>query len=148
MNIKKICIILFGFLAFVALSGCASVMIPEMRQAGVTIQDLESNWSEYSVYYSGASTAFPTAIMFDPNNDSNKLVGVRWTRVEDQETLSALVSRIRHSAQNIPRIWSIMGPDNQLFGYIFTSSSQVFTKAVDHHTFEVYEVPPPREPNH
>lgn len=148
MNTGNVYKTIIGLLAFFLISGCASLGIPERRQAGVTIQDLERDWNEYTVSYSATAGGFPTAIMFDPKNDENKLAGKGWTRVEDPGTLSRLISRMHALSKHASSTWGIMGPNNQLFGYILTSSPQVLMKAVDAHTIYVYEPPSPLSAKH
>ncbi len=145
MNTGKVYRTVIGLLSFFLLSGCASLGIPERRQTEVTIQDLERDWNGYNVYYSATSGEIPTAIMFEPKNDENKLVGRWWTRVEDQGTLSALISRIQDFSKYTSSTWSIIGPNNQLFGYIFTPSPRILMKAVNDHTILVYRVPSRQE---
>ena len=145
MNTGSVCKTVIGLLSFFFISACASTGIPARHKSGVTIQDLERDWNEYAAYYSTSSYGRPTAIMFDPKNDQNKLTGDGWTRVEDQGTLSVLISNIQAFARHTSTTWSIMGPDNQLFGYIFTPSSRIPMKAVDEHTVYVYRVPSRQE---
>jgi len=144
MNTGKIKTVM-GLLAFFLISGCASLGIPERRQTGMTIQDLERAWNEYTVYYSATSGGIPTAIMFAPKNNETRLVGESWTRVEDRGTLSALIFRIKAFSKHTSSTWGIIGPNNRLFGYIFTPSPRILMKAVDTHTVYVYRVPSRQE---
>jgi hypothetical protein len=114
----------------------------------MTVEQLEDNWSEYHVYYAGhyggLSIKHPSAVMFDPKNDSSRLVTGKWTKVEDKDTLSKLISSIQsQKAMYYPRIWRILGPDDQLYGYLFTALDQVFVKVVDEKTMYVYNLPEP-----
>ena len=86
------------FLIALIISSCASWqqnygklrMLPK-GQNEVTIQDLIDNWKDYNIYYSDKYDGFdarsPLGIMFDPKNNDTVLVGDRWKKVEDQETL-------------------------------------------------------------
>jgi hypothetical protein len=145
MNTVKIYKTVMGLLAFFLISGCASLGIPERRQTGMTVQALERDWNDYTVYYSATPGGIPTAIMFAPKNSENKLVGKSWTRVENRGTLSGLILRVQAFSKHVSSTWSIMGPNNQLFGYIFTPSPRILMKAVDNHTVYVYRVPSRQE---
>jgi hypothetical protein len=133
----KLVIVLFSFFL---ISACASLGIPERRQTGVTILDLERNWNEYNVYYSATPAGFPTAIMFDPKNGQDKLAGDTWSRVEHQGMLSSLISRIQAFSDDTSRTWSIIGPGDRPFGFIFSPSPQILMKVLDNHTIYVYRV--------
>ncbi|UCF72186.1 MAG: hypothetical protein JSW35_08285 [Deltaproteobacteria bacterium] len=138
------------------ISGCAWVKgYGKIRlQSGpgkkVTTQELEDNWHNYTIYYAGyyggLSIKHPSAVMFDPKNDKRALVGDRWTKVQDQETLSRLISSIQsQKARYYPRLWRILGPDDQFYGYLFSAWRQVplVIKVLDDKTMFVYDLPMP-----
>lgn len=116
----------------------------------ITIQDLEENWNDYTIYYAGyyggLSIKHPSAVMFDPKNDSKELVGDKWTIVKDKSTLSELISSIQ-SQETVdgfyPRLWRILGPDEQLYGFLFTAWDHVVTKVINNNTMWVYDLPMP-----
>jgi len=116
----------------------------------VTIRELEDNWYDYTIYYAGyydgLSTKHPSAVMFDPKNDKAALVGDRWTKVQDQVTLSGLISSIQsHRAMYYPRLWRILAPDDQFYGYLFSAWDRVpvVIKVVDDKTMWVSDLPLP-----
>jgi len=81
--------------------------------------------------------------MFDPKKDNKALVGDKWTKIEDQETLSKLISSIQSQKANYcPRLWRILGPDQQFYGYLFTAYYHIplVIKVVDDTTMWVYNL--------
>jgi len=131
------------------LSGC--VWLKSYGQARVlpredgkaTLQQLELNWQDYSIYYTGLSIGAAAGIMFDLKSDGKSLVGDRWIKVEDQETLSRLISVVRSYTQFHPRLSRILGPDNQFYGYLFHALGQPVFKVVDEDTLYAYELKSP-----
>ena len=84
--------------------------------------------------------------MFDPKKDGKTLVpSDKWTKVEDQESVSEIVSWLQ--IHNFPgyflRLYKILGPNDQLFGYLFTGWHHVVFKVVDERTLFVYGLPDP-----
>ena len=117
---------------------------------GITIQDLKENWSDYTVYYAGyygsLSIKHPSAVMFDPKNDSTGLVGDKWTIVKDKSMLSELISTIQSQelvGGYYPRLWRILGPDEQFYGFLFTAWDHVVAKVIDDKSMWVYDLPMP-----
>jgi len=116
----------------------------------VTIQDLKENWNDYIIYYAGyygsLSIKHPSAVMFDPKNDSKGLAGDKWTIVKDKHTLSELISSIQ-SQKSVSglysRLWRILGPNEQLYGFLFTAWDHVVTKVIDDKMMWVYDLPSP-----
>jgi len=110
----------------------------------VTIQELKDNWHDYTISYVGYyGIRQPSAVMFDPKKDDRALVGDKWTKVEDQETLSQLISSIQcHKATYYPRLWRVLGPDGQLYGYMFSAWDRVpvVIRVVDEKTMWVHDV--------
>jgi hypothetical protein len=111
----------------------------------MTIQKLQENWKDYRISYAGTSISIPAAIMFDPKDDERELVGDRWTRVESKETVSEIVGWINTYTQFYPRLHVILGPDNQLFGYIFYPwiADNIVAKLIDEGTLYVYDIRSP-----
>lgn len=107
----------------------------------LTIQGLIENWQDYTIYYAGSSAQQPSAIMFDPKNDDRALVSDKWIRVEDQETLSELISWLEHSTRFPPRLQRILGPDDQFFGYFYSGWNHVVLKVVDERTLWASDLP-------
>ena len=93
-RIKTLPILIIGIVLLYFIAGCMPGRVKIGRQESVTVSDLVDNWHNYDVYFAG-SPYRPIAILFDPKNDGFKLVGDRWTKVEDERTLSSLVGAIQ-----------------------------------------------------
>ncbi len=52
----------------------------------ISLQELAQNWQDYDVSYAGWSVTDLYGIMFDPKDNSMKLGGNRWKKIEDQDT--------------------------------------------------------------
>jgi len=153
---KNLYLTFIVFVLIFFISGCSHFSrYGKLRQQSrdgnrVTIQDLKENWNDYIIYYAGyygsLSIKHPSAVMFDPRNDSKKLVGDKWTMVKDKHTLSELISSIQ-SQESIggfyPRLWRILGPDEELYGFLFTAWDHVVTKVIDDKVMWVYDLPSP-----
>lgn len=112
----------------------------------LTIEKLEENWRDYTVYYAGYAVNNPSGIMFDLKNDDKKLLpSDRWTKIEDQETVVEVISwiKIQNSYNFYPRLYRILGPDNQFYGYLFSAWDHLLTKVVDDKALWVYDLPEP-----
>lgn len=133
------------------MSGCAwikgygKVRLSSEHKDDMTIQRLQENWDDYHVYYAGISPSNPAGIMFDPKNDGRELVGDRWTRVEDGKTVSEIISWIKAYTQFHPRLHVLLGPDNQLYGYVFYAwgHDYIVAKVIDDRTLYVYDLESP-----
>ena len=143
MNRKfhKVCF-LFMVLAIISLLyGCANY--GKVRPAGheVRIETLSKNWLDYDVYWTGISKGEPTGILFDPKGHDKNLIGDIWYKVEDEESLSSLVSWIEVNREFYPFMWKILGPDGEFYGYLYSGSRRTIAKAIDENTLLVYGVP-------
>ena len=129
------------------LKGYGKLRLQPRHAKKVTVRELKGNWHDYTIYYAGyyggLSIKHPSAVMFDPKKDDRALVSDKWTRVEDKETLSRLISSIQsQKAMYHPRLWRILGPDDQFYGYLFTAWDRVplVIKVVDERTMWVYNL--------
>lgn len=127
------------------LKGYGKVRLSTEYAVDMTIQKLQENWDDYHVYYAGISPSNPAGIMFDPKNDGRELVGDRWTRVEDEKIVSEIISWIKTYTQFHPRLHVLLGPDNQLYGYVFYAwgYDYVVAKVIDDKTLYVYDLESP-----
>lgn len=127
------------------LKGYGKVRLSTEYGDDMTIQKLQENRDDYHVYYAGTSINNPSAIMFDPINDGRELVGDRWTRVKDGKTVSEIISWIKTYTQFHPQLHVLLGPDNQLYGYIFYAGGYdyVVAKMIDDRTLYVYDLESP-----
>ncbi len=106
----------------------------------VTIQKLLDNWQEYDIYYAGYKASRATGIMFDPKNDDRKLLNGWWEKVDTQEQLSYIVKWLGFGSQNYygNNLYRMMGPDENLYGYVYTPFTHVVFKSVDEKSMYVY----------
>lgn len=149
MNVKRyILLAIIGLFAAILISGCSGYgkLYPSRYDEKVTIQDLIENYEDYDVYFSGYDTDNPSGIMFDPRNDNRTLKpSDRWMKIEDQETASEVVGWIQ--IQDLPSYYvglrRILGPDDHLYGYLFSVWHHVYAKVVDERTLLVYDLPEP-----
>jgi hypothetical protein len=144
-TINKRYLIVLILLSLSFISGCALTKGSGKiwAEPKVTIQDLERDWNDYTVYYAGLSEKTAAALMFDLKNDDNRLLGKAWTEVKDKKTLAKIVGLIQSYSQFDPSVWKILGPNDQLFGYIFAPRTQILMKVIDDHTLYVYDVESP-----
>lgn len=85
--------------------------------------------------------------MFDRKDDDIILVGYRWFKVDDHETLRDVLVwiRSRHGGNYYPTLWRILGQEGHLYGYMFTARFPVLMKKVDEKTVYVYDTAAPHE---
>jgi hypothetical protein len=146
---RKINMGLIGVLVLLLLAGCASgLSVAMLGTPGgygekVTIQDLVKNWRDYTIYYAGLTEDIPAALLFDPKNDDKTLLGERWKKVTDKETLTNMVSFIKNYVNYEPRLYSIVGPDHVVYGYLFSPTNDVYLKVLNANTVYVYDIESP-----
>jgi len=138
------------FLAFVAfLAGClkpGTYRVVPQGEGRPNIATLTKNWQDYSVTYAGHGPWHPAAVMFERKDDDHAIAVDRWSVVESPEALEALVVSIRKQGQTgpyYPRLFEILGPDDHLYGYMFTAWDVVLTKMIDERTLFVFDMPLP-----
>jgi len=143
-----------GIIVFIVaflISGCASftgygkVRPQPFRGERITIEQLEENWQDYTIRYAGLNVSNPLGIMFDPKNDETTLVGDRWIKVDDKETVSKIISWIKSYTEYNPQVWTILGPDDRLYGYLFYLEGHVVVKVINDTTMYVYDLKDPRD---
>lgn len=135
---KYIHLTLIGAVSSLLIFGCSwlkgygKVRVLSRHEEKLTIQELKENWKDYTIYYAGLSVGVAAGIMFDPKSDERTLLGDRWIKVEDQETLSKLIDAIESYIEFYPRLHRILGPDNQFYGYMFYAWCNPVIKVVCH----------------
>lgn len=145
-----IIVIIFLISGCVGLGGYGKIRLEQSYGMKTTIQDLQKNWGDYTVFYAGLDIDKPGAIMFDPKNDEKKLVGHEWwAPVKDQEQLTEILHWANtYYSYYSPVLWRILGPDNQFYGYLYTGYTHVMIRKVDDSTLWVDElVVPPDVPD-
>ena len=146
MDTKKyLYLVAMGFVSLFLMSGCSAYGKLKSQfgyEDKVTIEGLKENWDDYTIHYAEMYVGKPAAIMFDPKEDGKTLAGDKWIKVEDQETLSDIISRMERARYG-PRLRRVLGPDDQFYGYLFSFRHRVVTKSVDDSTLYVYDLDPP-----
>ena len=86
----------------------------------VTIQMLQENRQDYIIHKDGPYGGIPIAVMFDPKNDDKTITtDPGWDLIADQKALSDAIGWLK-SRPSIPRVYNITGPNDQVFGYVYT----------------------------
>jgi uncharacterized protein YceK len=106
----------------------------------MTIEKLLQNWQDYDIYYAGYKASQATGIMFDPKNDDRKLINGWWEKIDSKEKLDYVVKWVGFGAQKYygNYLYKMIGPDQKLYGYVFTPYTQVVFKSVGDKTMYVY----------
>ncbi len=142
--IRKFSIGLILLAASVFIFGCASFgILRPIKADDVTIETLTKNWTNYTVYWTGIDIGEPTGIVFDPKADDKALTGSgdRWFKVESEESLAKMIGWMKFNKLYYPYLWAMVGPDGQLYGYVYTGYTRFAMKLVDDKTMLVYGVP-------
>ena len=129
------------------LAGCASSgggwgkLRSEYGSGAMTIQNLVDNWEDYRVLYAGLSVKSPAAIMFDPKNDDKTVLGDKWMEAKTKEDVSKIVNWLRAETNFPPALYKILGPNNELFGYVYTGEfEQIHIRVDDAKTLRLMEL--------
>ena len=150
MNAKKyVNLDVMGFVLVFFMSRCANygkLRLESGRAEKMTVQELQENWDEYSIYYADWRTVgWRGGIIFDPKKDDKTLFGDKWMKVEDQETLSQVISSIEAKSY-YPRLYQILGPNDEFYGYMYLGPSRhyitVFSKVIDSNSLWVSDLQP------
>ena len=104
------------------------------RDKGEALSDLRQNWRNYSISYGGGSVGLASVLIFDPKDDGRRLVGERYVKVEDDETLDRVISVIQSYVAFTPTLYRIYGEAGELFGYVFTAHFRPFPGKIDDRT--------------
>lgn len=139
---------LFLFSAFGCslLTAYGTLRLQSTGLASVAVQDLKKNWLDYSIYYAGISVDNPSGVLFDPKSDDKRIISNTWIEVKDLNILLELISWIE--AQQgpglyRPALYEILGPDGNIYGYLFTAWDHLVIKAADNRTLWVDDLPMP-----
>lgn len=146
---RTIHLAVFGLILLMLMSGCSGYgnLRKTSGDAGeVTIQDLVKNWADYNVYYSGYAVNNPSGIMFDLKKDDKTLTpSDRWVRLDSEADILEVVSWI--DIHDYPwyraELYKIIGPDGELYGFVYTGWHEIAAKVIDENTLLVYDLPDP-----
>jgi hypothetical protein len=150
MNAEKYAnLTVMGFVLILLMYGCANYgkfRLASGRAGKVTIQELQQNWDDYSIYYADWWTVgWPGGIIFDPKRDDKTLFGDKWMKVEDQEMLSHVMSSIEAKSHH-PRLYQVLGPNDEFYGYMYLGPSlnnvTVFSRVIDSNSLWISDLEP------
>ena len=136
-----------GYILMFLVSGCANYgkLTLEPGQAEkITIQELQENWDDYSICYTDwRSVGWTGGILFDPKKDDKTLVADKWMKVEDQGTLSKVITSIQ--AKNpYPRLYKILGPNDEFYGNMYLGPNRDYVmmtvKVIDGNTMQISDL--------
>jgi len=136
-----------GFFLMFLMSGCANygkLTLESGRPEKMTIQELQENWDDYSIYYADwRSVGWTGGIIFDPKKDDKTLVGDKWMKVEDQEALSRVITSIQ--ARNpYPKLYQILGPNDEFYGYMYLGPNRDYVimtlKVIDGNSMKISDL--------
>ena len=140
------CLFILGFILFLSGLSCANLgtlrLVSGPDEKG-KIEFFIENMADYRAFYDGRSGGGPVAVLFDPIKDDKKLVGETWTEVGDQEQLKAIISEIQFGRGFFIKLYKILGPGDQVFGYMYSKRKDVNIRVVDSNTLLVDGFPPP-----
>ncbi|MBW2178245.1 MAG: hypothetical protein JRH03_15135 [Deltaproteobacteria bacterium] len=134
------------------MAGCAShgkLSVAPNDEHDALLADLAAHTDQYVVHYHGNSEKIVSGILFDPKNDGKSIrpEGVLWKEVSSSETIAGVIDRIQRNNYSayIPRLFRILGPEDDIYGYLFTGWSYMVIKPVDEKTLRVYGLAGPPE---
>lgn len=133
----------FLFMSFSCSENYGRLIVQWKNADQMTIGDLAANWPGYLVYYAGPSSSFPSALLFDPKEDGRKIVPDQWLPVKDRTQLHEIVGWLEFMPTFRPTLFTIFGPDEKIYGYLYSYKTDVLIKAVDDHTLWVSNIPVP-----
>jgi hypothetical protein len=142
MHIKGVVtsVVLFMVMGLL-IAGCAAGNYGKMREeesARMKLDTLLLDWQNHNIYYGGTNPDRPIAVLFDPKSDGKNLeVEGRWWSVSDEKTMLNAVGRINMLPGAIPRLWRVLGPDDSLYGYVYTPLMKLDITVVNEKTMRV-----------
>jgi hypothetical protein len=135
--------LLFVF-SFVSCSGNYGRLVAQWGPGNEkTIRDLARDWDKYLIYYAGPSFSFPSAVMFDLKEDGRKLVPDKWLPVKDRAQLNEIVEWLEFRPVFRPILYTILGHDGKLYGYLYSYKTDVLIKAAGNNILWVSDMPLP-----
>ena len=150
MNFKKylnaILLILISIILLIGCNNYAKLVYEDKYKAELSINNIIENWDDYYIYYSGYDVDNVAGVLFDPKGDDKTLTPTdRWIRVESKDTVSELMEWINlyDYPGYSPRLFKVLGPDDNLYGYVYTGWHRVVAKVVDEKTMLVFDLPDP-----
>ena len=147
--VKKRAVLVSMISLFFVVAGCRSYGKLRLQSGPgetMTTQQLNMNWKQYNILGTGVEPNVPSAILFDRKDDDRTIVGERWWVLQDSQAVSDMIARIESQqivAQYYPRLWKMLGPDDHLYGYMFTAWDHATMIIGDDNTMRVLDIPMP-----
>ena len=145
---KRIGFVLLISLFFVV-AGCGSYGRLRLQYGPaetMTIQQLKENWEKYHILATGVEPNVPSAIVFDRKDDGREIIGERWWELKDYKSVSETIGWLAREISPgpyYPRLWKILGPDDHLYGYMFTSWDSAVMIVGEDKTLRLLDIPMP-----
>ena len=138
-----VCLAFFG--CVFGSSNYAKVRNIADERKDVTIDSLIEDWKNYDIYYAGLDVRLPLGIVFDPKDNSTKLTGSQWKKVEDKKILIEITRWIYIHTLFSPYLVELWGPGNRFLGYLYYSWGPVVIKKHGDSTFYMLNLDDPND---
>jgi len=149
INMKKSAVFVSLLSLFLMVAGCGSYGKLRLQSGPgeiMTLQELKESWQKYNIHATGVEPNVPSAILFDRKDDSRQIRGERWWELKDYRAVSETIDWIEAQepvGSYYPRLWRILGPDEHLYGYMFTAWDHAVMLIGDDKTMRVMDLPVP-----
>ncbi|MBW1772729.1 MAG: hypothetical protein JRJ82_07540 [Deltaproteobacteria bacterium] len=150
MKIKRFTVLgVLALFVIIEMAGCSEygrLQLVPGQGTGISIAQLEGHWQDYDIYYSVWPADQPIAILFDPRADDKRLVAESWIKMRPEEKVLSRTIKSIHS-RYYPKLYEVRGPDDQLYGYVYSGRSMINVEAMGKNVLRVHdlEVPPPTD---
>ena len=115
---------------------------------GITFEKLKEDFQDYHVHWSGTQKTNVVAYLFDPKNDDRTIKTHEWwIPVSSEKEIKRQWVFEQNDSKHLPAVYRVIGPDNQLYGYLYTSWHYVWRDTsllkVDEKTLWIDYIPVP-----
>lgn len=116
----------------------------------MTIQALRDSWTDYNIYYSGYYAENATSIIFERKDDQRtiRLSETSWTKVADHRTLTVTINSMVANNDFTARVWNVIGPDSQSYGYLYTGWQFATVHSVGENELTITGIPASYDGHH
>lgn len=146
---KKGVVFVSMIVLFLAAAGCGSYGKLRLQSGPgetMTTQQLKEGWMKYHILATGVEPNVPSAIMFDRKDDGREIFGERWWELKEYRAVAETIGLIEAQTPvgpYYPRLWKILGPDEYLYGYMFTAWDHAVMTIGEDKTMRVMDLPVP-----